>query len=131
VDLLLEEYQWLEAISHNTFTKIKTHANPFGSFMDKLAPRNIFLETLQLYNRHSTTVRFLAFACTVRDWTGWIGCVMRRRSELYIAFGSVSETIPAGTSIHLTVLNLMYKRKDFKNVRELMIISINCSQIFN
>lgn len=114
MDLLLEGYQWLEANSHNTFTKIKTHANPFGSFMDKLAPRSIFLQALQLYNRHSTTVRFLAFACAVIDRTDWIGCVMRKRSELYIAFGSVSETVTAGTSIHLTVLNLMYKRKEFQ-----------------
>jgi hypothetical protein len=82
--------------------------------MDKLAPRNIFVQALRLYNRHSTTVRFLAFAFAVGDWSGWIGCGMRKRSELYIAFGSVSETIPARTSVHLTVLNLIYKRKEFQ-----------------
>ena len=111
--LLLEWHQLLEATFHNTFTKIKTHANPSGSFMDKLTPRNIFLQALRLYNRHSTIVRFLAIACAVGDWTGWSGCVMGKRSGLYITFGSANETILAGTSVRLTVLNLMYKRKEF------------------
>jgi hypothetical protein len=74
----------------------------------------------------------LAIASAVGDWTGWSGCVMRKKLEWHIAFRSFSETIPAGTFIHLRVLNFdVQKEKNFKNVRELMIISINCSQFFN
>jgi len=97
VDLFLEGHQWLETTSHNTVIKIKTHANPFGSFMDKLVPSHIFLQALRLYNRHSTILQFLAIVSAVGDWTSWSGCVMRNGLELYIAFGSVSGTIPAGT----------------------------------
>jgi hypothetical protein len=54
----------------------------------------------------STILQFLAVASAVGDWTGWSGCVMRKKLKLHIAFGSFSETIPAGTFIHLTVLTL-------------------------
>jgi hypothetical protein len=97
----------VRSYSHNTVTKIKTYAYQFGSFVDKLVPSHIFLQALRLYNRHSTILQFLAIASAVADWTGWSGCVMRKGLELYIAFGSVSETIQARTFIHLTVLNLM------------------------
>jgi hypothetical protein len=132
VDLLLEGHQWLEATSHNTVTKVKTHANQFGSFMDKLAPSHIFLQALRLYNCHSTILKFFAIASAVGDWTDWIGCVMRKGLELYITLGCVSKTNPAGTFIQLTVLNCdVHKERISRILEKIVIISINCSQFFN
>ena len=115
---LLEGHQWVEATSHNTVTKIKTHANPFGSFMDKLAPSHIFLRALRLCNRHSTILQFLAIASAVGDCAGWSGCVMRKGLELYIAFGNVRETITAGTFVHVKVLNFDVQKERISRMLE-------------
>lgn len=57
-------------------------------------------------------------------------CYEKEIGIIYIAFGSRSETIPAETFIHLTVLNWCMKGKNFKNVVKLMtIIFMNCSQV--